>query len=70
MKCRTLGSVLLVVDPDNPSRFVQIRGEVDLITDGAAEHVRGLTRKFKRHPCVSGRFYPAEQEARETGVIG
>src|SRR4026207_2527902 len=35
---------LLVVDPDNTARFIQIRGDAELITDGALEHVDALTR--------------------------
>jgi PPOX class probable F420-dependent enzyme len=59
---------LLVVDPDNTSRFMQIRGDAELITDGAIEHVDTLTRKYTRHPAYYGHIYPVEQQARETRV--
>jgi hypothetical protein len=61
---------LLIVDPANTSRFIQIRGEVELLCDRAIEHVDALTRKYTRHPCYYGHVCPAEQEARETRVIG
>lgn len=61
---------LLVVDPDDTSRFIQIRGEVELVTDRALEHLDALTRKYTRHPCYYGHVYPVEQQARETRVIG
>jgi len=61
---------LLVVDPANTSRFIQIRGDAELITDGAVEHLDDLTRRYTRHPHYYGFIYPAEQQARETRVIG
>jgi PPOX class probable F420-dependent enzyme len=60
---------LLVVDPDNTARFLQIRGDAELVTDGALEHLDELTRKYTRHPRYYGCIYPAAQQARETRVI-
>jgi PPOX class probable F420-dependent enzyme len=60
---------LLVVDPDNTSRFVQVRGDVELVRDGAVEHLDVLTRRYTRHPQYYGFVYPAEQQAHETRVI-
>lgn len=61
---------LLVVDPDDTSRFLQLRGDVELVHDGAIEHLDGLTRRYTRHPMFYGFVYPAEQQAMETRVIG
>lgn len=60
---------LLVVDPDNTGRFLQIRGDAELVTDGALEQLDALTRKYTRHPRYYGCIYPADQQARETRVI-
>jgi PPOX class probable F420-dependent enzyme len=60
---------LLVVDPENTSRFVQIRGDADLIVAGAVEHLDALTRKYTRHEHYYGGIYPESQRARETRVI-
>jgi len=60
---------LLVVDPENTARFIQIRGEAELVTDGALEHLDELTREYTRHPRYYGCIYPVEQRARETRVI-
>ncbi|HEX5590598.1 MAG TPA: PPOX class F420-dependent oxidoreductase, partial [Candidatus Limnocylindrales bacterium] len=60
---------LLVVDPENIGRFIQIRGDAELVTDGALEHLDALTRKYTTHPGYYGHIYPAEQAARETRVI-
>ncbi len=60
---------LLVVDPDNTGRFIQIRGDAELVTEGALEHLDGLTRKYTHHPCFYGHVYPVAQQARETRVM-
>lgn len=60
---------LLVVDPDNTARFIQIRGDVELVADGALEHLDALTRTYTCHPCYYGHVYPQEQKSRETRVI-
>jgi PPOX class probable F420-dependent enzyme len=60
---------LLVVDPENTARFIQIRGDAELVTDGAIEHLDALTRQYTRHPRYYGFVYPVEQQAYETRVI-
>jgi PPOX class probable F420-dependent enzyme len=59
---------LLVVDPDNTARFIQIRGDAELVTDRAVEQLDGLTRKYTRHPHYYGYIYPAEQRTHESRV--
>jgi PPOX class probable F420-dependent enzyme len=60
---------LLVVDPDNPGRYLQLRGEAELISEGALEHLDAVTRQYTRHPGYYGYIYPAAQRGRETRVI-
>ena len=60
---------LLVVDPGNTSRFIQIRGDAELLTKGAQQHLDALTRKYTAHPAYYGYVYPAAQRLRETRVI-
>jgi PPOX class probable F420-dependent enzyme len=60
---------LLVVDPAETSRFIQIRGDAELVFDGALEHLDDLTRKYTRHPGYYGHIHPLAQQARETRVI-
>ena len=60
---------LLVVDPHNTARFMQIRGTAELITCGAEAHLDRLTRKYTPHPRFYGFVYPESQRARETRVI-
>jgi PPOX class probable F420-dependent enzyme len=60
---------LLVVDPSNTGRFIQVRGLAELVRDGAVENLDELTRKYTSHPRYYGFVYPEEQRARETRDI-
>jgi PPOX class probable F420-dependent enzyme len=51
VKSRTLKEgapvALAILDPDNPYRYVQVRGRVRRVTEeGAAQHINSLTRKY------------------------
>jgi len=59
---------LLVVDPDDTSRFVQIRGEAELIREGSLEQLDSLTRKYTAQPSYYGHVFPIDQRERETRV--
>jgi PPOX class probable F420-dependent enzyme len=60
---------LLIVDPEDTSRFMQIRGEVELVEAGALEHLDQLTRQYTDHPHYYGHIYPVERQQRETRII-
>lgn len=60
---------LLVVDPEETARYIEIRGEVELVRTGALEHLDALTRQYTTHPGYYGHVFPVEQQAKETRVI-
>jgi PPOX class probable F420-dependent enzyme len=60
---------VLIVDPENTGRFLQVRGEAELIEEGALEHLAKLTREYTRHPTYYGHVVPLGQLAGETRVI-
>jgi len=60
---------VLVVDPDDTSRFLQVRGDAELVLDGALGHLDALTRAYTRYPRFYGYVYPDAQATRETRVI-
>jgi PPOX class probable F420-dependent enzyme len=60
---------LLIVDPDDTVRYIEIRGEAVLVEEGALEHLNKVTREYTRHPQYYGYIYPAEQRLRETRII-
>ena len=59
---------LLIVDPDDTARFIQIRGDAELCIEGALEHLDELTRSYTRHARYYGGVQPVDEEARETRV--
>ena len=62
---------ILVIDPKDSSRWIELRGRVKEITQtGAEAHANKLTQRYcpdKRH--FYGDVYPPEQKERETRVI-
>jgi len=62
-------ATLLVVDPEDTSRYIEIRGEINIVHAGALEHLDELTRQYTKHPCYYGHVFPAEQQAKETRII-
>jgi len=63
---------VLVIDPQNGARFLEVRGEVAAISqEGAIAHADKQTRAYSND--VKQRFYgdiyPEEQMAKETRVI-
>lgn len=60
---------LLIVDPENTGRFLSMRGEAELVYEGAIEHLNRVTRKYTKHPQFYGYVHPVEDQARETRVI-
>ena len=62
-------ATLLIVDPDNTARYIELRGEMSLVQEGALEHLDALTRRYTRHPRYYGFVFATEQQARETRVI-
>jgi PPOX class probable F420-dependent enzyme len=63
---------VLVIDPNNATRFIEIRGEVDEITqNGAIDHADKQTRAYSggvKHKFY-GDVYPSEKKYEETRVV-
>lgn len=60
---------LLIVDPENTSRFIQIRGDAELVQEGALAHLDEITRQYTKHPQYYGYVFPLEKQRQETRVI-
>ncbi len=60
---------LLIVDPEDTGRYLEIRGEAELVTENAVQHLDKITRTYTSHPHYYGYVYPVEQQARERRVI-
>ncbi len=62
-------ATLLLVDPHNSLRWIEIRARVELSEEGALEHLDALTRAYTDKPCYYGHIYPEQQQAKETRII-
>jgi PPOX class probable F420-dependent enzyme len=63
---------VLMIDPKNGSRFLEVRGEVAEITqEGAIAHADKQTQAYSNgaQKCFYRDIYPEEQQEKETRVI-
>jgi PPOX class probable F420-dependent enzyme len=60
---------LLVVDPEDTARYIEICGDAELFEDGALGRLDASTRVNTRHPRYDGFVFPAEKQQQETRVI-
>lgn len=60
---------LLVVDPEDIARYIEVRGEGELVRESALEHLDEITRQYTAHPQYYGYVFPVEKRERETRVI-
>jgi PPOX class probable F420-dependent enzyme len=60
---------LLVIDPDDTTRYLEIRGEAELVEDGALDHLDKVTRQYTIYPKYYGYVFPVERQAQETRII-
>lgn len=61
---------VLVVDPANSSRWIEVRGMVVEVTQvGAEAHADKLTQRYTGKQHFYGDIYPVEQKHRETRVV-
>ena len=62
-------ATLLVVDPGDDTRWIEIRADVDLGDDEVDEQLDRLTRRYTRHERFYGGVYPTERRERETRMV-
>ena len=61
---------LLVIDPHNSSRWIEVRGRVVEISQQRAEtHADKLTRRYTGKQHFYGDIYPVAQKQKDTRVI-
>jgi len=60
---------LLVIDPKNDGRWIEIRGEVEITEEDALEQLDEITRQYTDRPQYYGFIFPEEQRERETRII-
>ena len=62
-------ATLLMIDPDDSARWIEIRADVDLLGVGAEKELDRLARRYTRHDHFYGGVYPIERRTRETRMI-
>jgi PPOX class probable F420-dependent enzyme len=60
---------LLIVDPEDTSRYLEIRGTAKLTEDCAIEHLDKITREYTDHPHYYGCVFPVEKRNGERRII-
>lgn len=60
---------VLAIDPEDPYRWIEVRGVVDEITEeGAVDHINELSMRYMNQIYYGGRW-PVERQNQETRVI-
>jgi PPOX class probable F420-dependent enzyme len=62
-------ATVLAIDPADSGRWIEIRGDVDLVERGALAHLDELTAAYTPHRHFYGGVYPVSQRLHETRVI-
>lgn len=62
-------ATILVVDPVNSNRWIEIRCDVEIEFQGALEHLDRLTRQYTNWPAFYGYVHPIEQRCTESRII-
>jgi PPOX class probable F420-dependent enzyme len=61
---------VLVIDPQDTSRWIEVRGQVrEMTADGAEAHADQLTQRYTGKQHFYRDIYPPEQKDKETRVI-
>jgi PPOX class probable F420-dependent enzyme len=61
---------VLVIDPQNSSRWIEVRGMVVEVTEvGSEAHADKLTQRYTNKQHFYGDIYPVAQKQKETRVI-
>ena len=61
---------LLVIDPQDGSRWIEVRGKVvEIKREGVEAHADKLTQRYTGKQRFYGDIYPVEQKQKETRII-
>ena len=62
-------ATVLAIDPENPYRYLEVRGTVEMTEEGALEHINQLAKQYTGADSYYGGVSPAELAEKETRVI-
>jgi PPOX class probable F420-dependent enzyme len=62
-------ATVLAVDPENPFRYIEVRGTTELTKEGALDHINQLAKAYRNADSYYGGVQPAEMAQKETRII-
>ena len=62
-------ATVLAVDPNNPFRYIEVRGTVELTKEGALDHINQLAKAYRGADSYYGGVQPAEMAQKETRIM-
>lgn len=63
-------ATILAVDPQNPFRYLEVRGTVETVTkEGAVDHIDALAKAYRGADSYYGGVQPAELAEKEIRVM-
>ncbi len=62
-------ATVLSVDPNNPFRYIEVRGTVEVTEEGALAHINELAKAYRGADSYYGGVQPAELAKKETRVV-
>ena len=62
-------ATLLIVDPADANRWIEVRADVEVSLDGALEHLDHLTRRYTPWPRYYGYIHSLERQRHETRIL-
>ena len=62
-------ATILVTDPENPYRYLEVRGSVEITEEGAMDHINAMAKAYRGVDSYYGGVAPAEMEGTETRVL-
>ena len=60
---------LLIIDPGDTSRWLEVRGQVEITEENALAHLDELTRQYTKHAHYYGGVFSIERQSQETRII-
>jgi len=62
-------ATVLAVDPENPYRWIEVRGTVEITEEGGLDHINALAKAYRGVDKYYGGVAPAEMEGKEVRVL-
>ncbi|MCP4357303.1 MAG: PPOX class F420-dependent oxidoreductase [Chloroflexi bacterium] len=62
-------ATVLAIDPQNPYRYLEVRGSVELTREGALDHINQMAKLYTGQDSYYGGVTPADLAEQETRIL-